>query len=439
MIANHYSAAASGPKATPSAIEEVDLNTKFVKWGTDNTYPKQFQTDVESDTVILPGVRLNAKLLYGGGLVYGKIVPVDHDLDWQYSRDLVIERWLRANNIARQLFMLFYDLSLINIAYPLFTLSADGKSIARMSMQYTRAINTRLSPVNAYGEHTMAFTHPDMGTSDFKNADAKQFKTAPSFNTVEWIRKNVKGGESFVVPIKGVDTGRQVYPMPDVESARKSKWVRISKTIAALNEAALLNGMRPMWHIEIHDSFWPNWVGAEVWASLEIDNKKAKIKEFNEAISKQLIGVENTGNYISSPMVSLPGVPDKILHLIKITPLENKMALGSDGWYLTTSREASQHKLSAMSLTPALTGMMPGDGGLGAGSGSNNRVELNQRVLMSVADQSMFLNWMYMVAEYNGWDEELEFVIKQGLVTTMDQGKETQTKLPAAVNPTSNE
>jgi len=418
-------------KTTPSVNENSGGgDSKWVKNGGSDDYPLQLRTDAENDTVILPGLRLNAKLLYGGGLVYGRFKKNDKgELDWQYEYDLAIERWLRNTQMARQLFTLFYDIAFGAIAYPLFTKSVGGNSIAMMRLEHSRYMHCRLDKVDANGNHKYCFVSPDMGTSYFDEKKMQKYLVAPQYGTAEWVKK-LAPGTSYVLPIKLVDTGRQNYPKPDWDSARSSNWVSISKSIAALNKGAIDNSMRPMWHIEIHQEFWPNYYGEEVWSKLFPPEKREKIKQYCDIIAKHLMGAENTGKYISSAILAPANQPEKLYHMLKITALENKVQLGSDGWYLTTSREASQHKVAAMSLTPSLMGIMPGDGGMGAGSGSNNRVELNQRVLMGVSEQDMFTNFMYHVAEVNGWPLDLVWTIKQGLITTLDSGAESSATSP---------
>ena len=420
----------SNVRTTP-AVHEND-GGKGAKWvlnGANDAYPNELRTDAEGDTVISPGLRLNAKLLYGGGLVYGRFKKLDSGkLDYQYEYLPQIEGWLRNTNISRQLFTMFYDLSFGGTAYLLFTKSFDGR-IRSVRVEHTRYTHCRLNEVNSNGEHTKCYVSPDMGTSSLDPQKVTEYAVAPNYDTVEWVKK-LAPGKSYVMAIKAVDTGRQVYVKPDWDSARASDWVAISKSIAALNKSALNNSMRPLWHIKIHQDFWPNYYGEAAWKAWNDTQKRDKVKAYCDVLANELMGAENTGKYVASPVISSKLAPEKLIDMLTFTPLENKVQLGQDGWYLTTSREASQHKLSAMSLTPALTGMMPGDGGMGAGSGSNNRVELNQRVLMAVAEQDMYINWIYHVAEINGWPTDLVWTIKQGLITTLDTGAETTTTAP---------
>lgn len=417
-----------------SAEELQNTSEDWVPWGLNDDFPQTLKKEAESDTVILPGIRLGARLLYGGGLSYGTIEIKDGKRDWKYQRRIEIEKWLRRSNFPRQLMTILYDLSFYADAFPMFTLSADKKTIARVSLQHTRAPWVRLGKVNTYGEHEKAFINTDFGLPGYNKEATKPIECAPSYGAVDWIKDKMKGGQSFILPIKQIDAGRQNYSIPDWNSAREMNWVQIGKDIAKLNKAYLNNAMRPMWHVEIHSDFWPARYGKETWTRLTPAQKKAKIDDFHKDLAAKLGGVENASTYMSTPLAHVKGFEHQAFSLVKITSLENKMEKGSDGWYLATSREAGQHKVVALGLDSAMMGTIPGDGGMGAGSGSNNRVAFNQRVLLSKGDQDMYLNFMYMVAEYNNWGEELEFVIDQGLITTLDAGAEAS----APVAPSNN-
>jgi hypothetical protein len=116
-------------RTSPAAHEnDGSKQNKWVLSGSNDMYPNELRQDAESDTVILPGLRLNAKLLYGGGLTYGRFVAEDNGrLDWKFAYDPKIEQWMRGTNIARQLLTIFYDVKFGGMAYPLFTKSVDGK------------------------------------------------------------------------------------------------------------------------------------------------------------------------------------------------------------------------------------------------------------------------------------------------------------------------
>lgn len=433
VIITTHSALIDGAKigtAVRSLSEDTSSTQEFVDWGETNDTPNLLKADLESSTVVTAGMRVASKLMYGGGLVYGTINLDGGKRNWSYAYDIEVERWLRKSNVARQLFALLYDLSFAANAFPLFTKSADGKSIARLSTKHTRAMFTRLGRVNGYGEHDKVYVNPDFGTNFYKEENTKVYKCAPEYGTADWVREKVKPGESFVLPIKAIDTGRQNYAQPDWNSARVSNWISIGKSVAALNKAMMNNSMRPLWHIEIHPDFWVVKFTKEVWSAYSPAQKLDKIKEFQTDLANTLLGVDNAGAYIASSFAHEAGLPEKAYSLLKITALENKLLQGKDGFYLTTSREVSQHAVVSMGLDSAMLGTMPGDGGMGAGSGSNNRVAFNQRVLLSKADQDMVLNFMYMVAEVNGWNEAYEWVIEQGLITTLDAGAEAEKAKP---------
>ena len=60
--------------ASPSKTEEnVSTTSKHIYSGTDDKFLNHQKEILEKDTVLLPGVRFNASMSYGGGLMYGRL------------------------------------------------------------------------------------------------------------------------------------------------------------------------------------------------------------------------------------------------------------------------------------------------------------------------------------------------------------------------------
>lgn len=402
--------------------EDITTATNYVTAGQNDNFPNKLIEAFEKDTVLTPTVRLAATLLYGGGIAIGQYQYVNNKRDWQPYNYPPFWKWAKATALNMQLFTILYDYCYFAIAYPMLTLSLDGKTIARVSTKNSRSKACRLGRKKANGEYDEVFINPDFGTSYFNKELTKSLKVIPEFAGAEWLKKNAKPGASYIFPIRRIDSGREYYPMPDGYSAISSGWVEIASLIAIYNKAVLKSGATFKWHIEVHPDYWPSRFGLK-WEQSSPTEKVEMMKEQVNEWKKALFGAENADAVIATAMKHVPGKNEETYSLVKITKLDNSTN-GKDGSYLNASREASQHKIIAMGMDPTLVGALPGDGGMGAGSGSNNRVAFNQRVLLSKADQDNVLQLMELIRDFNEWPETMEFAIDQGLITTLDAGAE---------------
>jgi hypothetical protein len=328
--------------------------------------------------------------------------------------------WAKRTSLNNQLFQIFYDYCYFGVAYPMLTLSADGKSIARVSLKNSRYKACRLGRKNSAGEYDKVYINPDFGTASVKKENTTELQAVPEYDGANWLRKNGKSGKSYIFPIRRIDSGREYYPIPDGYSAISSGWAEISAQIAVFNKSILKNGATFKWHIEVHPDYWQSKFG-EDWNKASVAEKIDLMKKQVEQWKDALFGADNADSTIATAMKHVPGKPEETYSLVKITKLDNSTS-GKDGAYLNASKEASQHKIIAMGMDPSLVGALPGDGGMGAGSGSNNRVAFNQRVLLSKADQDNVLQLMEIIRDFNNWPSSMEFAMDQGLITTLDAG-----------------
>lgn len=437
VMTSQYSELPAPPKVEGSNDEDQTTSSDFVYWGTNNDFARKLAADIEVDTVLLSGLRIASKLLYSGGVVTGKFDYTNGKRDWIYVDAPEFRKWWRQNQFSSTMFSFIYDYVAWCSGSILCTMSQDGKTIARASNNLSRFINVRLGRIDPKtGWPTKAYINSDFGTSFYKVDKNKEVFVAPKYAAAEWIEANREklAGKSFLWVCQGTDLFRQYYPQSDFNSSVASGWVEMSKIIVIFNKALLENGMNLKWHAEVHPDFWPLKFGKDTWNSWRDEEKVAKMKDWFDELDKTLVGASNASGVFATAMMHIPGEPEKVYSLVKLTALDGKIGTGKEGAYLNTNREASQHKVIALGLDPAIVGALPGDGGMGAGSGSNNRVAFNQRVLLSKSDQDNLIEFFYFLRDVNGWDESLEFTIDQGLITTLDSGAET-TK-PAAQNPT---
>lgn len=426
-------ALAEKPTAGIRLSEDYYKSAKHIYWGENDDFPLLLQKDLNSDTVLKPGIRLKSELYYAGGLIYGKkVLEGDRVVGWDRCYNQEIEDFIGDSFLSLQYYQIFLDLTKLQIAFPQLCLSIDGKKITRMTAEFTKAAHCRLSRVGSNGYPETLFVNPDFGTNDWKETNNKTLPCAPLFATEDWIKNKVGAGKNFAMPIVIPDGVNIYYPDPDWNSARNSNWVQISKDIAVFNKALVNNKLTILYHIEVHPEYWPSLFGEKEWTAKSADEKVAAIKTWATAMSNNLKGAENVGNVFVTNQGISNGNPEKTYSLVKITKVDREIDF-KEGAYIPTSKEASEHKTFALGLHSDITGVTPG-GGMGAGSGSNSRVAFNQRAMLAKAVQDIALQPLRLISRYNKWPKEYEFTFETSLITTLDAGAETM-KATHVANP----
>jgi hypothetical protein len=400
--------------------EDTNRSIEYVEWGKGNNYATALVSDGEQDTVIHPGIRFLSNLQYGGGVVYGKVTttPDDGEESFEHYRDPVIQKFIKRNQLGKQIYTSMYDVNYFGWAVVLCAMSNDGRLITKYKSNISRAKNCRLGRKNKFGQIEKVFVNPDFGTTEYKAENSVSYSVVPEDDSLEWLQ--TKKPRTFAFVIQNIDTGRQYYPMPDWESARNSKWLNISKQIALFKSYILENQMTIKYHITVHPLYWPSRFGPawEKMSPVEMKSAmEAELTSFNDFFK----GAKGAGNTLMTSLGARDHLPQETWDHITINEIGSKF--NKDGVYIEDSKEASQHKMAALGLHSELMGSVPGST-MGAGSGSGNRVAFNQRVGMAKPIQDFILWPLSVISEFNAWDETIEWRMRTSLITTLDTGAE---------------
>lgn len=406
-------------QSPPSKDEDHDTSQDFILWGTNDNYPNDVIKDAEKDTVILPGIRFKSDMHFGGGVGAG-IIDVDANGKeiFRYERDPAFIQFKRANKLNQEVYLGLYDLNYFSTSVVLMALSEDRQKIVRYTHRLSRSSNIRLGRRDSYGNIKSVFVNPDFGTSEYQLANNKEYLVAPEFGAADWVAE--KRPKVFAVVMQVADSGRMYYPMPDWHTARNSEWMKISSAIAVFKKHLMQNQFSLKYHIKVHPQFWPQYFGAETWEGYSDAEKQANASEWLESLEEFFKGTEAAGNNLMTSMGEyLNNQGGSTFDMVEIEDISNRFS--KDGTYIEDSKEASEHKISALGLHPDIVGSSPGSR-IGSGSGSGNRVAFNQRVSMSRPIQDIVLSPLEIVRDFNGWNPELEFRIRESLITTLDTG-----------------
>lgn len=414
------------PSTSPSKDEDKDSKSKeYVTQGPNDDQLIKNLKKAESDSVLLPGIRFNTSMYFGGGVAYGKL-----EVDPQSKQEVItpfidtdIKNFIERSKIQEQMYTALLDCEASGYAVFQFQFSKDFKKIALVTTEFTRAPWIRFGKRNSLGNFDKVYLNANFGTNEFKKDDTKTIKCLPIFwdndDVISFAKDQVK---SFAAIVRVPDLRRQYYPRPDWNSVIDSGWFEVGQAIAKSKLYLLNNQFSVKYHIEIHRDYWSVRFGSENWKRFKADEQQVKKKEELDKITAYLQGVDKIGSTFFSEMFeSIGGTGNSELRsMIKITELKFN---ATDGGFMKESNESSDHKLSALMIHPEIIGSAPGSK-MGAGSGSASRVAFNQRVSLSLFKQLNVLDVMRVVRDYNGWPNDTVFYFRNSLITTLDTGGE---------------
>ena len=421
-----YRSAVQSLVSTPSASEDKSTASDWITSGTNDDYLFKLRELVEKSTVLMPGIRFNAAMQYGGGVDYGKIEVVDGERVFKAVSIPEIDKFLERNRIHEQLYTGLLDLEAFCFCIPQFGFNIGGK-INRLSFQNTRASWCRPARKDKQGNIPYVFVSADMGKTEFKKSNAAKILCAPEYISDEWIAKIKKDSKEFVAWLRLPDLGSSYFPTPDYVSYINSGWYDIAQLIAESKKYMFQNQFAVKYHIEFHPKYWEAIFGGENWAKFTPAEKAQRKQEELDRMVEFLKGGTKTG----ATFFSERGGPAHALEsLVKFGVIEDKSK--ADGAFMKESNESSDHALSTLSIHPEIIGNAPGSK-LGSGSGSGNRVAFNQRVALSLIRQSIVLESLRIASEVNGWD--VKWMMRNSLITTLDSGAEATKPKTAIPNP----
>lgn len=405
-------------RPTSTVIKANDSDVMAV-WGDNNDFPQSVIKDVRQDPELPNLLDEKARLLYSGGLIFGKLIrqqdgsevlePVNPALTKE------IEDWQMRSNINSYIYEASKDLYWFGNAFPEIVLSIDRKKIVqicaqpaeqcRWSKQNPKTGNIDLCYINANFPDAKA---TDLLTKKLPVID-RYYDAAGSL----LLRKET----NYIYPISIPSPGSNYYQLADWNSIRASGWLDVSRAIPKFKKALLEKQMTIKYHIEISNLYWTNkYDGFDSKTQAE----KVAIKEAEfTTVQTIMSGAEQAGSNLYSVMLTDPSM-GKEYSLWRITPIDDKI---KDGTFLEDGKDASLYKYSAMGIHPALLGTMPSNGMGGAGS---NIREAYLLYLMKIrAHQDILLEPLNsLVKYYNKWDE-VTFRFRNSFMNTLDKGSET--------------
>lgn len=408
-------------EAKPTSVFKEDTNStgKIAYWGHDNLFPQTVIKECEKNPVVSRTLHDQALVLYGSGLLIGKIedinpdgsekfVPIKNYKPWNdFKRNSNINRYLRE---ATSEFYWFYNL------FPELTLSKNREQI--IGVQCKKSKECRFGTQNNQNIVDTAYIHGNWENSP--DVSDKNIVTLPVIDTgflpVDYLHE----GKDFnyIYPVSYPSPGANFYQLAPWNSLRTSGWLQYANDIPNLKAQVYKNILVIGKIIEVADWYW-------TWKYPDFEEKpeliETRVSDTYQAFNDFMAGNDKAGKNLFLPKKTNPNTFESYPGW-EIKSVDNKQF---EGIFNQDSAEASSQLLYALGWDPALTGMTPGKQS-GGGSGSDKRVAFNIYISKVQAHRDIITEPLYFIRDYNNWDPELEFRLRFPMITSLDKGKEVQ-------------
>ncbi len=456
---------------TAAPIKKLQNNLNLAYWGEDNRFPQNIEQQMAYCGVGKSALDWKARALYGAGIIPGKVIDYEdggkteifQPLDRKKNRKKYKAVYDFLEHRRTQRFFLEYlqDWTWFFNCFPEACLSNDGKTITHFVHQ--ESCDSRYKNMNDNGVIDTVYLSKLWGAAADQYAkfdpakkmrglidnpkdpallDSKYLKAVDcvdmysQVNSLKAIaekqvkKKKPTDFKSAIVPVNYPSVNKTYYQIPYWDGARLGGWIEIASKIPSLIKTLYNKAFRIKHHIEIPETYFDQKFGFEKWNAMneaeQLSEKKKLLKDMDQFLS----GEENAYKTFVS-FFQIDNHDHKEYGQVKITAIEDKSNLDKE---LITQSAADVEILIAMQVHPSLfsagmTGSMYRSGG---GSGSDIReAYLVYNALLNL-ERKVMLEPLYVMRDYNRevgevseWEDDIEFRVRDTVLTTLDQGKGT--------------
>lgn len=419
-----------GASKVPQAIKiEIDpsnenVTAEIVQWGSDNLYPQNFYNKkFLKNGAAVGGINTLSSTTYGNGFgLYRKVknatsgkIELQEELLEDYTD---IADFVEQNNLDKYWTAKIKDLSLFEIAFTEWLISANGETLTRVVRQ--KAAHSRFQKMDENGNIPNVFLNTDWGT-----ANPKFTVPIPYFDkdrmTAAEIKEECKkrGIFNFCTSSAYAFVDENYYPKAGWHAVDRNGWMDVANSVPELKQAIYENQGHFKYIVYVSDFYFESYYKDE-WDDFDAEKRQKMRDELATAIDEHMSGNKAGGRSLTSPIFEENG---KFVKGIEIEPVDNKL---KDGANLPDASAANSEILFAIGVNPAIIGAgTPGGSNLG-GSGSNIR-EAYTVLSASLVPKRIYVSddWLF-IRSFNGWDRSLIGMFSSVNLTTLDKNPNGQ-------------
>ncbi|MEL6971564.1 MAG: hypothetical protein AAFO02_15470, partial [Bacteroidota bacterium] len=197
---------------------------------------------------------------------------------------------------------------------------------------------------------------------------------------------------------------------------RKNGWIDASIAVPEVVNAMMRNQVIITYQISIPESYFEIRYNQD-WHSFDTEKRTKIIDQLIDSINSELSGTDNLYKSISTVFRQheMNGSP---MGMIEIKPIGDQIK--KDSW-VPTSDVADAQVVQGMGLHPSQMGLGTKNGGMGAGSGSDQREGYNTEITTNTMEQVIALEPLNFCMQFNSRvnkDFDVTFVIDHTHHTT---------------------
>lgn len=453
-----FSNSKTNAKPAAPTVTRVQNALEVAPWGEDNRFPQNIVNHMSACGVGQSTLKKIASALYGGGLIYGKVIDIDADgneifkpaMRGEYKE---VDQFWKNNRITRFLAEYYLDYVYFANCYPELILNRKGDKIAGIvhqescdcrEKQYGKSGSLEtvyISKIWGLPADQFSKFDPDKVIRGILNtpnpvnqakADGKLIIERKAIDmyfpldSLEKLRKDHSEERNFILPVKFPSPNKTYYQLPAWDGARLAGWIDIASKVPNMIKSMIDKAFSIKYHIEIPEGYFKRKFGEAAWTGKKPEERKAAREELLQAMDNFLSGSENAYKSFVSYFETDP-IDKKEYDRIKITTIDSKSNVDKD---LLTASTANSEIMIAMGVNPNIIGAgKPGGVYASNQGGSNVREGKLEHDSSLVLDRHLLLEPFQLIKEFNKWPDELEFRHKNTVLLTLDKGKQTQTEI----------
>lgn len=204
-------------------------------------------------------------------------------------------------------------------------------------------------------------------------------------------------GDSYAYHAKSTNVGTTYYPRPIwITMLGEDTWLDVAKNTPNGINSLAKNQIKPKFHLKVSVDYFK--FKHPDWDSYTAEKRKTITDALEQKIEDSLTGIENSGKMITTYHFEENG---KLLGMIELVPIDDK--LKENNW-IPSSMSANNEIINAFGYHASQMSMMSDTGkGMGAGSGSDARVQFNSGVLRNTMEQMELLEPLNHAFQKNGY------------------------------------